>query len=124
MIEEVERLDAGKLIWGIVLIAVGALLALERLGVVEIDALWRYWPMIMICLGLAQMIRPKCPADRGSGVWLLLIGLWLQANMISLFGLTFSNSWPLLLVAVGLSMVLGSLIPQLSPEGGAEDSGK
>jgi len=124
MIEEVERLDAGKLIWGIVLIAIGALLALERLGVVEIDALWRYWPMIMICLGLAQMIRPKRSADRGAGVWLLLIGLWLQANMISLFGLTFSNSWPLLLVAVGLSMVLGSLIPQLSPERGAEDSGK
>jgi drug/metabolite transporter (DMT)-like permease len=122
MIEEKEHMNRGRIIGGATLIVLGAMLFLERYGVVEIGRYWRYWPLSLVFFGLFQLIAPRCPADRGSGVWLLLAGVWLQVNLLGLFGLHWRNSWPLLLIFIGVGVLLGGLFPQLDSEDSATDS--
>lgn len=45
----------GKLIWGALLVAVGVVLLLDNLGVVKIDilALWKLWPLLIVVTGLS-----------------------------------------------------------------------
>lgn len=47
---------------GVVLILVGATFLLMNLDIIDIGHLFRYWPVILIAVGLRLVIR-----DRGSG---------------------------------------------------------
>jgi hypothetical protein len=46
---------------------------------------------------------------RQGGVWLIVIGLWVWANFAGAFGLEWSNSWPLILVAAGAMTIWRAL---------------
>ena len=116
MIEEKEHMNRGRMFGGATLIVLGVMLFLERRGVVEIGQYWRFWPLVLVFFGLFQLVAPRCPADRGSGIWLLLIGAWLQINLANLFGLSFHTSWPLLLIFIGVGVLLGGFFPQPDPE--------
>jgi hypothetical protein len=118
MIEEKEHMNRGRMIGGVTLIVLGLMIFLERYGVVEIGQYWRFGPLLLVFCGLFQLVAPRCPADRGSGVWLLLVGVWLQINLLGLFGLHWRTSWPLLRIFIGVGVLLGGLFPQL----GSEDS--
>lgn len=116
MIDEKEHMNRGRIIGGATLIVLGVMLFLERYGIVEIGQYWRFWPLLLVFSGLFQLVAPRSSRDRGSGIWLLLIGAWLQINLINLFGLSFHTSWPLLLIFIGVGLLLGGLFPQLDPE--------
>jgi hypothetical protein len=116
MIDEKHHMNRGRLFGGATLIVIGVLLLLERYGVVEIGQYWRLWPLLLVFVGLFQLVAPRASSERGSGLWLLLIGAWLQINLVNLFGLEFRNSWPLLLIFIGVGVLLGGLFPQLGPE--------
>ena len=119
MIDEKEHMNRGRIIGGGTLIVLGTMLFLERYGIVEIGQYWRFWPLLLVFFGLFQVVAPRSPRDRGSGVWLLLIGVWLQINLVNLFGLSFHTSWPLLLIFIGVGVLLGGLFPNLEPENSA-----
>lgn len=106
-----RRVDASALAVGLVMIFIGLALTVDRLDIVEFDDYWRYFPLILIAFGLARLLSPRQGRGRGGGLWLLMIGIWLQINMLEAFGFHWGNSWPLLLVAVGLSMAVGAVFP-------------
>ena len=89
------------------MIAAGTMFLLERLGYVSSGQVLQLWPLLVICIGLVHLVRP------GSGrpsIFLLLGGIWLQISTLELFGLDFSTSWPLAIIAVGASFVFESLL--------------
>jgi len=45
-----------SLVWGIILIAVGIVFLLERLGIDLWDKAWRFWPVILIVWGASKLI--------------------------------------------------------------------
>ena len=116
MIEEKEHINRGRIFGGATLIAIGVVIFLERYGVVDLSQYWRFWPLLLVFFGLFQLVAPRCTADRGSGVWLLLIGVWLQISLLGLFGLTWGSSWPLLLIFIGVAVFLSGLFPKLDPD--------
>ena len=44
-----------SLIWGIVLIIVGAIFLLEQLDIDVFDQVWRFWPLILIVWGANKL---------------------------------------------------------------------
>jgi hypothetical protein len=44
-----------SLIWGIVLIIVGAIFLLEQLDIDVFDQVWRFWPVILIIWGANKL---------------------------------------------------------------------
>lgn len=102
-----NRRYGGGLFPGVVLIAVGIAFLLERTDLMSMSQTLRFWPLFVIWIGLVQLIKP---AGGRRSIFLLLIGIGLQISTLELFGLDFSTSWPLAIIAVGASFVFESLL--------------
>ena len=99
-----------QLMWGLLLIGLGGALLLDQMGLVEITEIWHYWPFILVVIGINKMIGYPTAADFMRGLWTMFIGLWLFANFEHVFGLTFRTSWPYLIIAWGVTLILKPMI--------------
>jgi hypothetical protein len=95
-----RRFDANGVFWGLLLILAGTAFLIDRFDLVDVH---RWWPMFLIALGVSRLLSGKQP---WGGVWLVLVGLWCQAAVLHVYGTSFGSSWPLLLIALGATMVL------------------
>jgi hypothetical protein len=93
---------------GIFLVVAGCVLLLDRFDIFVVGSVWRFWPLIVITVGLGSIVDAKNVRDRNRGIAWVFIGSWLLAAELHLFGLTYHNSWPLLLIGVGVSMLYRS----------------
>jgi hypothetical protein len=48
---------SGSLVWGIILIAFGVLFLLDQFNVDVWDAVWRFWPVVLIVWGADKLYR-------------------------------------------------------------------
>lgn len=101
--------DTSKFVWGGVLLLLGTALLLDNLEVVELGSVWKYWPFILVAIGIGKLLGANNSKERGDGLWWIFLGAWFYVSVFHVFGLTFSTSWPLLLVGIGASMVWRSL---------------
>ena len=95
-----------QLVWGLLLIGLGVAIFLDRLDLFEVDELWHYWPLILVVIGVNKMIGFPTAKHFTSGLWLVFIGVWLFATFENLFGLTMYNSWPILIIGWGVTLIL------------------
>lgn len=99
-------------IWGVLLIGVGALALLDNFGYVSIDDLWQYWPLLLVLIGLGQIIDFSSAKQVTDGLMLVTVGCWLYASLEHLWGLTFGNSWPIILIACGVNIILKPILSE------------
>ena len=102
----VEGRDRRRMIWGVVLIGIGIVLLLDRLGYAGVLPIGHWWPAIFFVIGLARLIAPETPRQIASGITFILLGLWFFACNWHWYGLFYRDAWPLLLVIVGGEMIL------------------
>ena len=107
---EKRRPRGSGIVFGVALMAVGLLLTLESLDVIGSGPIQRFWPLIVVAMGASKMYDTWGTGESGSGLTMFLCGFWLLAVTLKLWGLTWRNSWSLALVAVGIGMVLRSLL--------------
>ncbi len=93
--------------------AAGILILVERLQLADVHLSLRLWPLVPLGFGLMRLIDPPVRSDgrsegRSGGFWLAGIGCWGLVNEFNVHGLGYHNSWPLLLVLAGLSIVWNS----------------
>ena len=99
-----KQIDSGALTTGILLIGVGVIFLLDRLGFASFDNLiHNWWPMIVVGLGVRKLLTPGKSA--WGGLWMIAIGCWLQLAHFHTFGLSYNSSWPLLLIVLGAGMI-------------------
>ena len=106
------------LLVGAFLILAGGALLLDNTGIVDIGPMWRFWPLILVGVGIAKMWNAASRREQGNGLWLLLLGLWFGVWTLNIGGLTFGDIWPALFIALGASMLWKSLpiMPALTKE--------
>ncbi|HET7618043.1 MAG TPA: hypothetical protein VFK20_05995 [Vicinamibacterales bacterium] len=109
-----RQFHAGRIAVGIVVLAFGVMLLLERAGVLDVHSGALVAPFFLIALGLARMVDPRPGCGRRHralrGAPLLLIGLWMLVSELHLWGLDYGTSWPLILIGMGVLMVTRELI--------------
>ncbi len=115
---EVRKPFTAHLLIGSFLVLAGGALLLENLDLVDIGSVWRFWPLILVGLGIVRIKDATSRREQGVGLWLLLLGLWLTVSILNIGGLTFSDTWPAVFIALGLSMLWKSLpaLPTLNQE--------
>jgi hypothetical protein len=87
----------GRLAIGLVFIAVGLLLTFDQAGIVNLDGFGRFWPLLLIGIGIVKVRQPLEDGQRAVGIALLLVGGFFQLLGI----LSWGRAWPLLLVGAG-----------------------
>lgn len=122
------RRNGGRLVVGLFLMVLGAVLLLDQIGLLHVHGVYRLWPVLLIGLGVAKIVQPDARDGRWSGYWLLLVGLYCGASSWHWFGLEWRTSWPLMLIAAGGMVVARALagprqLPTASGPGGAGPEG-
>src|SRR5260221_7609401 len=92
-----------RLFFGFAVMAIGLLLTLDNLGIVESHNFWRYWPVLLIVGGSLRAIESQREQRKPEGIGMLVLGvLFLLHNL----GLLHSRQlWPIFLLLPGASMV-------------------
>jgi predicted membrane protein len=98
------------LFMGLVVVTVGVLWLLSKLGLVALASFWHYWPAIIIAVGLGNLLQ------RGVGVShrvfaLLTIGAGtaLQLHTLGWIYLQWDFVWPAVIIVVGAWIALTSI---------------
>jgi hypothetical protein len=112
MAEQSKPRFGGQLFVGVLLIGIGLLFLADNLYYLDIGPVWRYWPFILVLIGIQKLFNADDRDSVGSGVWLVFIGLWLFVSLNHIWGLGFGDSWPFLIIAWGISSIWRSLIPR------------
>jgi predicted membrane protein len=95
-----------RFILGVFLVLIGVALTLDQLGVVPAHHLMRFWPAVLIVLGLASLQRGRRRGAIG-GVVLIIVGTWLLLNTLGLVRLDlWEFLWPLILVVLGVRIMM------------------
>ncbi len=94
---------------GLVLIGIGSLFLLERLAIVDGSDLLQFWPFILALFGLGRIIDARNARQVARGGFMVFLACWLYVSIEELWGLNFTNSWPLVLIALGLRHIFVGL---------------
>lgn len=103
---------SGRRTTGILLIAIGAALLLAQLQMVSLDPLRRWWPLIVIGIGVIRLFGG--PRQRWGGYWFIVAGIYGAIGEWRLFGLTWAEAWPIFIIAAGVGILIR---PRFAPEG-------
>src|SRR5580698_40737 len=96
----------GGMVGGVILAGIGVLLLLQNLNIPGFEDLERYWPVILIVVGVAQAARS---VGMGGKVWggaIFRVGTVFRLNNFGIIrGDVWRFLWPGVLIMVGLAML-------------------
>ncbi len=94
-----------QLVLGLLIILVGVLFTLDNLDIIYARDFWRYWPALLIIYGIVKMTQPEGHGGRFWGIALTLVGTAMLLDRLYVFEFRLWDFWPLLLVALGATMI-------------------
>ena len=106
-----------KLVWGLILIGLGVCFLMSMYGFIPSHFLRTWWPLFVIAAGAGSLFCARNPRGIGSAVTTLGMGGWLMVAANDWYGLGWSRSWPLALVAAGLGSLTQALAQSVWPRG-------
>lgn len=101
-----DRNQASQIMAGLLLVALGLLFLGRRLDLIQGIDFSRLWPVILLVIGAGKFFGPRDENQPRSGLWLMFLGGLFLAHTFRL--MTLDRSWPLFIVAGGVSILLGS----------------
>jgi hypothetical protein len=99
----------------LIVIGIGVLFLLNNLNVFFFHDIWRFWPGILIAVGLVKMVDSPLPNGKITGGVLVGVGALFLADTMGFLNLSWHDFWPLVLIGAGLLMLWSRLAP--SPAG-------
>ncbi len=93
---------------GVLLALLGILLTLDNFSYIDASSWLRFWPAVLVVLGLIKATRPGTTSGRTVGLVVAVVGIIMVLNRADIVHISITALWPLLLVALGLSFVLRS----------------
>ena len=100
------------LVMGVLAIIIGGLFLLDNAGYIHVGNLWRFWPIILIILGINGLIQKDARCGRGvvgSGITLIW-GILLLAASFGYIG--WAHMWPWFLIGLGLLLIWETYRPK------------
>lgn len=90
------------LVFGVLLVAVGTILLLDRMEILAVREWLRFWPLALVAIGLGQLIQSRGFIGRVSGGILVAAGVLFQLDQLGDIRFHLHDAWPLLIIALGL----------------------
>ena len=98
--------EGGRLPLGLILLFIGGIFTAERLGYIEVEQVWRYWPLFFVVMAIKNFVSWTAEGFRGAFAMLYMAAIFFMHN----FGvISIQYSWPLFVVLAGIMIVWGAL---------------
>ncbi len=112
----VEDRHNSQLVTGVLMITVGLIFLADRLDLVPGLDMSRLWPVVLIVMGASRFtVTGRNGRRGGGGAWLIFLGGIFLLETFDI--LPMSQSWPLFIVAGGLSMLFAHRGTARRPDG-------
>ena len=98
--------SAFGIVFSVAIIALGALFLLDNLGILRFYDVFRYWPAILIALGVVRLVDSRGSGSFVAGGLLAGIGALLLLDNLGLIVFDWRVFWPAILIALGILMLL------------------
>jgi hypothetical protein len=95
----------GGVIFGLIVVLIGAALLFDKLDVGNNDIPGDYWPVILIAIGVIGWVGKGLRPEFGSMILMALGGILLTQNLVD--DKSFGDLWPVLAIAIGVSIIFG-----------------
>lgn len=122
VVQERKPSRASSLGFGLILVALGLMMTLHRLDVAPALSMGRIWPVAIVGAGAAKIYDSWGTPAAGSGMGLVMTGIWFLAINFRVFDLTYQNAWPLIIVGVGISIMWHAFMEERGGTNRREDS--
>lgn len=93
-------------VFGVILIALGAIFTLQNFGIVDAGDIGSWWPVILIGFGISSLIAPKDSGDSAGGAVLTALGVFFLLRKLDVIDWRLRDVWPAFLILAGISLVL------------------
>ena len=104
------RRSFGTAILGLGVLAVGLLLTLDNLRVLDASDFLPYWPVLLIFLGVSRLLQPRGSRCLVSGLIWIGVGATLLFYNLDLIDFDVWDLWPVLLVIFGANLLWGAIV--------------
>lgn len=95
---------------GLVFVTVGAVFLLGNMGILDVDRIIRFWPVILIAAGLFKIVESGEDYAQSGGIfWVVVGGLFLLGNL-GILRVAFRDLWPVVLIGIGALMLWRSAL--------------
>lgn len=105
--DELRHRERSRLVTGLVVIALGVLFTLDRLGIVQAQQLLQWWPVLLVLYGACKLIGLGVRQSVTWGAMWLLGGIWQLLYHQGVVTRPMWDLWPVLLIVWGIAMVRG-----------------
>jgi predicted membrane protein len=103
------RRGDGRIVTGAILIGLGVIYTLDSFGVLYAGHVFRYWPLILVGIGITKVFQSSLSTQRTGGFVLIGIGTVLLLWTLHVSWFRMREVWPILLLLVGGSLVWQAL---------------
>jgi predicted membrane protein len=103
--------SADRYIPALVLIVIGGLFLLDNLHIFYFHDVARYWPLVLVAVGLVKLVDSAQHSGRVWGGILLGLGALLLAQSLGYLDVNVWDLWPVILIGAGIAMLVGKLTP-------------
>ena len=98
--------DSRRVLAGLIIVVVGVWLLLSNVGVIDIHQPWRWFPLILVAIGLWTLVRTHFRQVVGP-IILIAIGVAVQLTVLdSVPDRVRDAVWPVVIIVVGLVVLL------------------
>jgi len=101
---------------GTLFIFIGTVLLLQKLDIIYLEELlgirsiWSAWPIVFVLIGIGKIVNSPTLKQVGEGIWWIFLGSWLYVSINHVYGLSFSETWPAMIIAVGINVLWESFV--------------
>ena len=96
-----------RVIFGSCIIVIGVLALFDKLKIFSfnIGNLFKFLPTVFVVVGILKITESKSRSNILTGLCFILVGVAMMLNNLGIFHFSFRDWWPVLLIAVGISVV-------------------
>jgi predicted membrane protein len=103
--------SSSRILWGLLLIIVGLLLLLDRMGRVDFgDLISFYWPLLLVFAGLWHLVANRFRHTAGGLVLIVIGSLFMLGKWHILGRSAWHFVWPILIILAGLWIMFGAFL--------------
>ena len=100
-----DKNQGSQITAGLMLIVLGLIFLGARIDLPGVD-ISRLWPLVLLVIGAGKFFGARDENQPRGGLWLMFLGSLFLAHTFRV--MTLDRSWPLFIVAGGVSILLGS----------------